>query len=559
MTRTLIIGLDGASLDLVRPWADAGDLPNLRDLMQRGGYGELRSVMPVLSSAAWVSFMTGMNPGKHGIYDFVQRDLATYRRYLVRGGSEIKAPSLWHRLGQAGKRVAALNVPMTYPAEAINGILVTGLGTPEFRPFAYPATLEAELRAAGYRVNKQAHFAPGKEQAFLDEVYALTDIQAAAALKLAGAEPWDLFMHVIRDPDEMAHFFWRDMDASHPAHDPDHAARFGSALRDYYRHVDGWIGRFVQQAGPDVDVIVLSDHGCGPLYKDVMLNSWLQDAGYQRRRPEIGASGRLRQALARLGVNRQGISRLLRGSGLGRVERLIKDALGERINLLPADAQWDMSDVVDWTHTRAYSFGYHGQIYINLQGREAQGIVPPAVYEALCQEISAGLAALVDPADGLPVVSAVYRKEDLFHGDNLKWAPDLTVIMRDLGYITRQGYEFAEGGKSIFAAPVTHESGSHREMGILIAAGPSFAAQGRAAEPVSLMDVAPTVLHLHDMAVPTAMDGTVLRSWLSPDAGQRPVRYDDRRADLALNSPPGADSEGDAALWEHLRSLGYVE
>ena len=148
-----------------------------------------------------------MNPGKHGIYDFVQRDLATYRRYLVRGGSEIKAPSLWRRLSQAGKRVAATNVPMTYPPEPVNGIIVTGLGTPEFRPFTYPASLEVELHSQGYRLSKVAHYAPGREQAFLDEVYRLTDIQAGIALKLAASEPWDLFVHVIRDPDEMAHFF----------------------------------------------------------------------------------------------------------------------------------------------------------------------------------------------------------------------------------------------------------------------------------------------------------------------------------------------------------------
>jgi len=557
MTRTLILGLDGAPLDLVQRWAEAGYLPNLHSLMQRGGYGELRSVMPVLSSAAWVSFATGMNPGKHGIYDFVQRDLATYRRYLVRGGSEIKAPSLWRRLSQAGERVAVTNVPMTYPSEPVNGVIVSGLGTPAFRPFTYPASLETELRSQGYRLSKVVHFAPGKEQAFLDEVYRLTDIQAEAALKLAAAEPWDLFVHVVRDPDEMAHFFWRDMDETHPAHDARHAERFGTAIRDYYRHVDGWVGRFVEQAGRDVDVIVLSDHGSGPLDKDVMLNGWLQQRGYQRAQTKINTSGRLRQGLARAGINRQRISRLLRGSGLGGVERVIKQVLGDRIQILAADAQVDISDVVDWAQTQAYSFGYHGQIYVNLQGREAQGIVPPSDYDALCREISAKLAALVDPEDGLPVVSEVYRKEDLFHGDNVKWAPDLMVTMRGLRYITRQGYEYA--GESIFASPLTHESGSHREMGVLIAAGPSFAAQGRAPQAASLMDIAPTVLHLHGLAAPSAMDGAVLVNWLSPDAARREVRYDERDEDTTLDGQPGTAAEGDAALWEQLRNLGYVE
>lgn len=563
MTRTLILGLDGASLDLIQPWAEQGHLPEIHSLMQRGVYGELRSVMPVLSSAAWVSFMTGMNPGKHGVYDFVQRDLATYRRYLVRGGTEIKAPSLWKLLSEAQKRVGVVNVPMTYPAEAVNGFLITGLGTPLYKPYTYPSELENTLRARGYRVNKRVHYAPGEEQRFLDEVYELTNVQARAALDLASSQPWDFFMHVIRDPDEMAHFFWRYMDSSHPAYDAKQAREFGSALLDYYRHIDAWVGRFLHTAGPNTDVIVVSDHGCGPLYKDVMLNGWLQQAGYLHIKQDQSVSSRLRQQLARAGLNRHRISTLLRRSGLGRVEKRIKDVLGDRINVLSASAYGEMSEIVDWSRTKAYSFGYHGQIYVNLQGREVGGIVPLSQYDALCREISDGLGELVDPEDGLPVVSAVYRKEELFHGDNAKWAPDLTVIMRDLAYITRQGYEFTDQPGQLFAKPLTHESGSHREMGVVIAAGPSFAKLGRVQEPASLMDIAPTVLHLHELPVPASMDGTVLAGWLHPKIGRREVRYDNTgdkaRGGFARDEGSGRRDEGDAELWEHLRNLGYVE
>jgi predicted AlkP superfamily phosphohydrolase/phosphomutase len=329
MTRTLIIGLDGAPLGLIEQWAAAGDLPHLAGLMARGTYGELRSVMPVLSSAAWVSFMTGMNPGKHGIYDFVQRDLTTYRRRTVRAGSTLSVPTLWQLLSQAGQRVGVVNVPMTYPVEAVNGALISGLGTPDYRPFTHPPGLEESLRAAGYRVNKRTHFAPGNEQAFLDEVNAITDIQAGAALELLGREDWDFFMHVIRDPDEMGHFFWAASDPTHPAHTPELAAAYGHALRDYYRKIDGWLGRFLAAVDEETDVIVVSDHGSGPLYKDVSLNEWLRQAGFLHVKSGPSAGSDPKQLLARLGITRQGISKLLRRSGLGRVERWIKDLLGE--------------------------------------------------------------------------------------------------------------------------------------------------------------------------------------------------------------------------------------
>jgi len=562
MTRTLIIGLDGAPLGLIEQWAAAGDLPHLAGLMARGVYGELRSVMPVLSSAAWVSFMTGMNPGKHGIYDFVQRDLSTYRRRTVRAGSHLTVPTLWGLLSQAGQRVGVVNVPMTYPVEAVNGVLISGLGTPDYRPFCFPAEREETLRQQGYRVNKRTHFAPGNEQAFLDEVYAITDLQAGAALELLGGEAWDFFMHVIRDPDEMGHFFWAAGDPTHPAHTPALAERFGSALRDYYRHIDGWLGRFIAAAGDGVDVIVVSDHGSGPLYKDVSLNEWLRQAGFLHTQTAPSAAASPKQLLARLGITRQGISKLLRGSGLGRVERWIKDLLGERIDLLAESQRQELSEIVDWTRTRAYSFGYHGQIYLNLAGREAQGIVPPAQYAALCDEICGALAALRDPADGQSVVSALYRKEELFHGPHLAWAPDITVIMRDLAYITRQGYEFAATPAGLFATPHTHETGSHREMGVILAAGPSFARRGRMPAPANLFDVTPTVLHLHGQPVPGAMDGAVLVDWLNTDARGEANVSDEPTAISGVGETavtPAWSDEDEETMMQQLRNLGYVE
>ncbi len=562
MTRTLVIGLDGASLDLIERWAAAGLLPNLAALMQRGSYGELRSVMPVLSSAAWVSFSTGMNPGKHGIYDFVQRDLTTLRRRTVQAGATLTVPTLWKLLGYAGRRVGVVNMPMTYPVDAVNGILVSGLGTPDYRPFAYPPSLEEELRGRGYRVNKRVHYTPSQAQAFLDEVYAITDLQAATALELYGREPWDFFMHVVRDPDEMAHFFWAAGDPTHPAHTAEAAAAFGNALRDYYVYVDGWVGRFVAAAGEESDVLIVSDHGAGPLYKDVSLNEWLRQAGFLHLKQSPVAALSPKQVLARLGVTRQGISRLLRSRGLGRVERWLKDRLGDRITLLAESARQELSEIVDWSRTQAYSFGYHGQIYLNLQGREAQGIVPPDRAAAVCAEITAALRELVDPADGLPVVSAVYRKEELFHGPHLAWAPDLTVIMRDLAYITRQGYEFAPSPAALFAPPHTHESGSHREMGVVIAAGPSFRAHGRVAVPLNLTDIAPTVLHLQGCAVPASMDGRVARGWLDGAAAGRgaPIgAVDAPGPDAAAPAPPVWTQEDEETILRQLRNLGYVE
>jgi predicted AlkP superfamily phosphohydrolase/phosphomutase len=260
--------------------------------------------------------------------------------------------------------------------------------------------------------------------------------------------------------------------------------------------------------------------------------------------------------LARLGLTREGVSAGLRRRGLGRLERWIKDRLGDRIELLPRSRRAEFPQAIDWSRTRAYSFGYQGQIYINLAGREPQGIVAPGQdCERLCAEISQKLAGLVDPLDGLPVVDRVYRKEEIFHGPYTGYAPDLTLIMRGLAYNTRPGYEFSAAPGRIFAEPAHGESGSHRPEGILIAAGPGIAAGGRR-EAASLIDLAPTILHHQGCPVPDDMDGRVLADWLT--AGIQP-EYIQGAAQRAESGAASLSAEDEAEIIARLKSLGYLE
>ena len=306
--RVLIVGLDGATLDLVQPWVRQGHLPVLADLMQRGSYGPLRSVYPVLSSAAWSSFMTGLNPGKHGIYDFVIRDPKTYQLRPV-SRSQMHGRSLWRMLSDHGLKVCVLNVPMTYPPEPVNGRLVSGLGTPDFQIFTYPEQLGEELLRSGYRVNRRVFGQEeGEQEAFLDDTYDISEHLTSSALRLMGEQPWDLFAIVYRDTDEVAHHFWSYMDVSHPEHDPELAESYGEALLECYQRLDRALGDLLQAAGPNCTVFVVSDHGTGPLYKDVFLNEWLHQQGFLA--PASAPSG-LRAFLTRLGLTRSKVFRIM--------------------------------------------------------------------------------------------------------------------------------------------------------------------------------------------------------------------------------------------------------
>jgi predicted AlkP superfamily phosphohydrolase/phosphomutase len=554
--RVLVIGFDGATLDLVGPWVRAGRLPTLARLMQQGGGGKLRSVLPVLSPSAWASFATGVNPGRHGIYDFVQRVTDGYNLRLVTS-RDIKSPTLWRILSDAGKRVAVVNVPMTYPAEPVNGIMITGLGTPDRRTFTYPADQSSKLLAQGYRVNKTVFFRPGNEAAFLKDVYDITQRVANVSLALLQQELWDFFMVVFRDSDEMSHFFWKHMDSNHPAHDAQQDSQYANALLEYYQYLDRLTGELIEAAGPQVNVIIMSDHGVGPLYKDVFLNEWLRQQGLLTVDASVTKSRG--GALASLGITRSNISQLLQSMRLGAIERGLRSTLGDKIRILPAHNRAVFPDVIDWARTQCYSYGYHGQIFINVRGREPQGLVEPGQeYADLRQHIQDLLYHLVDPDDGLPVVSQVVAQEDAFTGPYAPLGADLVVIMRDLSYITRQGYEFTGRPGQVFGIPSTFESGSHRLDGMLFVAGPDFISK-KELPTYSILDLAPTILHLLSVNVDITIDGRTMWDELTQVARESRQTLIDVSIHEKQFKPPDLTEDEEKELVARLRNLGYLD
>jgi predicted AlkP superfamily phosphohydrolase/phosphomutase len=550
--RVLVVGLDGATLDLVEPWQEEGFLPNLSKLMKKGSYGKLRSVQPVISSAAWTTFATGTNPGKHGVFDFVYQD-----GYRLRPATRLQVtqPSLWHILSEQGYRVGIVNVPLTYPPEPVNGFLISGLGTPDFKVFTYPPEFSKHLLQEGYRVNRRIYYPGGAESEFLRDTYEMTEGVTSAALTLMEHEPWDFFMVVYRGTDDVAHGFWHCMDPSHPDYIACADSSFNTAIRDYYQYVDGELGKLMEVAGDDTTVVVVSDHGIGPLLKEVYLNEWLRQRGYLfPRHPPIA-----RRILQRLGVTRNRVSSLLRTVGLGRVERYIKDILGDRIDALPKDAWIDFSEGIDWSQTRAYSFGYQGQIYVNLVGRDPNGIISPGrEYTQLLDVLIKDLSEMRDPTDGQKVVDAIYLKEELYNGPHLSKAPDLVLVMRDLSYITRLGYEFGNQPGKCFGEPKIQQTGGHRINGLLIASGPGIRQAGVQSSETWIGDVMPTILHLLGGKIPTSVDGHVLGHWLSAPFAERSVHYFDPSTHVSEDYANLISDEVENEVMARLQDLGYL-
>lgn len=545
--RILVIGLDAATFDIITPLAKKGKLPTFSKIINNGYHAPLDSVIPVLSSAAWSTFMTGTNPGKHGIYDFVRTDERNYKLVPVTR-LDIKYPSMWKLMSDAGKKVIVINVPMTYPAEKVNGLMITGLYTPDHQSFAYPLEYNSKLLEKGYLLNRTIFNPQENLDFYLEETYQRLEKNTNIILDILREEVWDFATVVYRETDEIPHGFWHFTDPMHPKFVP---SKYRNSIEDLYIRMDEIMSRYLDLAGNSTDIIVVSDHGTGPLYKFVFLNEWLRQEGLLYIKDNISP-------LREIGITRQAFSSLLRKYGLVKLEVFLKKHLGDMIELIPKYNWIDFHSGIDWKRTKAYSYGWQGQIFINLKGREPLGIVEPGnEYQQLMQHIISKLRTLIDPIDQLPIVDECYIAKEIYHGDNMRYAPDILVNMRGLSYITKLGHELANETNKILSSDKMDITGSHRKQGIFIAYGPNIHSNS-ASRKIWIGDIAPTVLSMMDLPIPTWMDGKVIEACMPKDRRNRHIYTDKMLFDNYNETEQGLTHQQQDELMKRLTDLGYI-
>jgi len=533
MNQLLVIGLDGAAPELVLPWSAQGHLPNLARLIAEGTHGPLESTLPPVTSPAWPSFMTGKNPGRHGVFDFIR---PRGGRFDMVNASQIDGRMIWEYLSDAGLTCGVLNVPVTYPPRPIKGYLVPGLLSPDQGKTTWPPDFlqpyEAEL--GPYRLTPRVQYKAGNEDEFIADLHNLIETQARYALRLMHDHPTDFTMVHFLATDIGQHALWKHHDPTHPMHNPALAARYGHALREIYARLDSVIGQMMELV-PEATVIVMSDHGFGPLHRIVNLNMLFLEAGLLalKQTPWV----RTRAWALRRGLTPAAVWKLVERLGLQNIVwRVSKQARNEIVDRFLG------FDDVDWSRTLAYSMGHVGQVYINLKGREPQGIVEPAEYESVRQRVMDVLLRLPVPVD------RIIPREEAASGPYLDRAPDLHVVMD--GYRTIAFPLFATDGK-IVTQQIRGDSGCHRLHGVLIARGHGIAhgeIQG-----ARIIDLAPTILHLMNVPVPDDMDGRVLTEAL---ATRKPIKT--QAAVPASQARQDLTDEEAAQVEERLRALGYL-
>ncbi|MCA9979030.1 MAG: alkaline phosphatase family protein, partial [Anaerolineales bacterium] len=283
--KVLAIGLDGGTYDLLLPLVEQGIMPHMAKFLQQGSWGRLESTIPPFTGTAWSTFATGLNPGQHGILSFQKHDRFNYYEQIVDfvDANQLHNP-FWHTLGEAGKRVVIVNVPVTYPPRPVNGMMITGMMTPKnASQFTYPRELAEQLGEyqidvdfihdeAGFRI----YGLPPKE-VMLSEIHHVTKTRTQACLRLLQTETWDFFTVVYTGTDRLSHFFWDDL-VKLLAQPTEHGrSPLQDGLITYFRDLDEGIGKLIAAAGPDAHILFMSDHGFGPSpTKRFYINVWLE-------------------------------------------------------------------------------------------------------------------------------------------------------------------------------------------------------------------------------------------------------------------------------------------
>ncbi len=372
--RVCLIGLDCTPHSLLQRMIRDGVMPNVAELVGDGSLRRVNSVYPWVSSVAWSSFMTGQNPGKHGIFGFIDRDPSTLKTF-VPTARHMKSRTLWEILGDAGKRVVVVNVPVTYPPKPVNGVLISGFLSPRLEKAVHPPSLLPKLQQLGYRIDSDPWLARQSREKAWPDLWDALEKRTKTLLYLLDHEPWDFFMGLIMETDRLHHFWLELMERDDPVWAP--------KFFELYRYVDDFIGQVRERLDENTTLMLMSDHGICSIKKEIFYNCWLHDAGYLRySKPPDEIKG--------------------------------------------PDLQAVHPDSV------AYSMD-PGRIFINLKGREKHGSVDPADYERVRDEIAAAAEALTDPDSGEKLVQRAYRREELYSGPYLEQAADLILAPVD-GY-----------------------------------------------------------------------------------------------------------------------------
>ncbi len=555
--KVLFIGLDGGTFDVLDPFMQSGLMPRLKAFTDSGVRGLLETTIPPITPTAWVSWMTGKNPGKHGVFEFLLRrpGSGSLPDMPVSSNARDGLP-FWDVLGQLGKQAIVTNVPCTYPPRIENGVMISDFLTPRGRQdFTHPEHLreEIESRFGKYELYITEVYSPGNVDKILDQLFLELEYKTKVNLYLMREYGWDVFATHYWSTDRFQHELWHLIDKSHPFFKQKEYDAHRDRIDKYWNTVDSTLGELFDEASPDTTVFMGSDHGFGSIKKFLCFNVWLIEEGLLVLKRD--AMTRFKRMLFRLGLTPDLAYRSAMKLGLAHLRLSVGVTNRSTLMKLANKLMLSLQDV-DWSRTVAFSKGNYGQIFINLRGRETNGIVEAgAEYDRVMREITEKLRALTDPETRKPLIGPIWRREDLYTGPHTEESPDIQFLPDDM---THKPLGTLDLTSNKFITSVYGNSGDHRMHGILIARGPHIRSGSRV-EGARIIDYAPTILHAFGVEIPSDMDGRVLEEIFTEEyMSQNPVRSYDASGTVEPEKTVTLTEEESDEIRERLRSLGYL-
>jgi predicted AlkP superfamily phosphohydrolase/phosphomutase len=482
--RICILGLDCCAPEII--FADEG-LTNIRRLMDAGVWGRLESVIPPITVPAWMCMSTSQDPGSLGVYGFRNRTDHSYSGLGFANSKSISALAMWDQIAREGKKSILVGVPPGYPPRKVNGISIGCFLTPDTAKdeFTYPPAIKQKLHelTGKYEVDVQG-FRTDKKDWLKKEIFELSRKQWTAVKWLLQNEPWDYFHYVDIGMDRVHHGFWDSYDAQHVQHVPGNP--FQDVIPEYYRWIDSQVGEVLAMLDDETIVLLVSDHGARRLDGGVAVNEWLVKEGL-----------------------------------------LVLDEY-------PSQVTPFAKLKVNWAKTKVWSEGgYYARVFLNVQGREPQGVIPQAEYDRFRDELKAKFEALEDDK-GRPLGSLVFKPEEIYK-EVRNVAPDLIVHFGALAWRSIGGVGY--GRLHVQENDTGPDACNHAQFGMFLLAAPNCPLHGEY-QGARLLDVAPTLLDLAGYEIPPSMQGRSLVAGME-------------------KTTPGVDGD-EKIIHDRLAGLGYI-
>ena len=530
--KVIVLGLDGATFDLIIPLIEEGILPHMANVLKDGGWGELASTIPPLTPPAWVSFITGKNPGKHGIFDFRGPVDENFQRPLISSLS-IRSRKLWEIINDQGKKVGIINIPITYPPDKVDGFMISGMLTPNNQVnFTYPPALKEKLLSTigDYVIDVDAglydHDNTKEVERFFNDLKYATIKRKEALFYLMDDQPWDFLAANFIVYDRIQHLFWKYLDKRSHLYNHDQAKHIRNIAIELYQIIDDMIASMREKMDKKTSLIIMSDHGFGPYNASFSINSWLANLGLLHLKKEDSKLKAWIKTVMPIGIRRN-----------------LRRMVTKRV---PIHERQEGKDI-DFRNSKAYFGGGSVQgIYLRAEGQE---------YIKIRETIKEGLLELKDPLTGEKLMDAVFFKEEVYQGNHLSSAPDILFIAK--GY-TVAGSSSTDR-KNLFSSLKDTPWGFHHRNGIFIALGEDFK-RGFHVEKAAIIDLAPTILYAMGIPVPSDMDGRVLKEIFDEQyLHNHPICFSQKSGEMDHKEKRVYSQDEQKVIEKRLKELGYLD